>query len=221
MANSNKIILSQEGVTQGDNAAMGFYSCSTIPLIRTSATNIADVKQVWYADDAAGGGKIKDLESWWNKLCSTGPLFGYYPKPSKTWVIVKSEHYEAAKEAFPDLNITTVGHKYLGSYIGTNVGKEEFISDKVTEWCKDLKQLSEIASREPQAAYSAFIYGLSKRWTYVCRTTPDISELLKPLEYSITEHFLPAILDRAFSCTDILRQDFRCLKEMEFLEYST
>ena len=96
VANSNKIILSQEGVTQGDNAAMGFYSCSTIPLIRTSATNIAEVKQVWYADDAAGGGKIKDLESWWNKLCSTDPLFGYYPKPSKTWVIVKSEHYEAA-----------------------------------------------------------------------------------------------------------------------------
>ncbi len=98
---------------------MGKYSCSLMPLLANLSKEedgIPKPKQVWYADDAAGGGKIKDLESWWNKLCSTGPLFGYYPKPSKTWVIVKSEHYEAAKEAFPDLNITTVGHKYLGSY---------------------------------------------------------------------------------------------------------
>ena len=222
VANSDKMILSEEGVTQGDNAAMGFYSCSTIPLIRASAINnikyssvnnnssttINDVKQVWYADDAAGGGKIKELQRWWRTLQSRGPLFGYYPKPSKTWVIVKQEHYDAAKKAFPNLNITTSGHKYLGSFIGTTEGKEAFVSEKVIEWCKDLKQLSEIASREPQVAYSAFIYGLSKRWTYVCRTTPDISELLKPLEHSITELFIPAILDRVFSCTDILRQVF-------------
>ena len=191
---------------------MGFYSCSTIPVIRTSAINSngssTAIKQVWYADDAAGGGKIEDLKLWWGNLCSRGPLFGYYPKPSKTWVILKQQHYEAAKKAFPGLKITTAGHKYLGSFIGTTEGKEAFVSDKVTEWCKDLKQLSEIASREPQVAYSAFIYGLSKRWTYVCRTTPEISELLKPLEHSIQELFIPAILDRVFSCTDILRQVF-------------
>ena len=216
IANSDKIILSEEGVTQGDNAAMGFYSCSTIPVIQTSAINsnsslpttTIGIKQVWYADDAAGGGKIADLQLWWSNLCARGPLFGYYPKPSKTWVIVKPEHYEAAKKAFPGLKITSDGHKYLGSFIGTNNGMEEFVKGKVSNWCKDLKQLSEIASREPQVAYSAFIYGLSKQWNYVCRTTPNISELLKPLEHDITEYFIPAILDRVFSCTDILREVF-------------
>ena len=68
--------------------------------------------------------------------------------------------------------------------------------------------MSEIATREPQLAYSAFVYGLSKRWNYVCRTTPGISDRLKPLEFVTREDFIPAILNRSFSCTDELREIF-------------
>ena len=42
------------------------------------------------------------------------------------------------------------------------------------------------------------VYGTSKRWNYVCRTTPDIGELLKPLENTIKETFLPAIIGKSF-----------------------
>ena len=76
------------------------------------------------------------------------------------------------------------------------------------EWCTDLRQLTEIATHEPQVAYSAFVYGLSKRWNYVCRTTPDISERMRPLEHVTKEEFIPAILNRVFSCTDELRTIF-------------
>ena len=68
--------------------------------------------------------------------------------------------------------------------------------------------MSDIASREPQLAYSAFVYGLSKRWNYVCRTTPDIASRLKPLEYVTRESFIPSILNRTFSCTEDLRNIF-------------
>ena len=76
--------------------------------------------------------------------------------------------------------------------------------------CKivDVKALSDIAQREPQAAYSAFVYGLSKRWNYLCRTTPDISAELRKLEYTVRDIFLPAILDKVFSCTDTMRKIF-------------
>ncbi|KAG1662485.1 hypothetical protein GQR58_020916 [Nymphon striatum] len=96
ISNSDKKILSKEGATQGDNSAMGFYSCSTIPLVR-------------------------NLD----------------------------------------------------------------FSAKVDIWIEDLEELSRIATREPQVAYAAYIYGLSKRWTYVCRTTPDISEMMKRLERKV------------------------------------
>jgi len=65
-------------------------------------------------------------------------------------------------------------------------------------WITDINDLSRIAAKEPQLAYSAYIYGTSKRWNYVCRTTPDISQLLKPLEYTIKETFIPAVIGRSY-----------------------
>jgi hypothetical protein len=165
-------------------------------------------KQIWYADDAASGGKLRDIKEWWDQLGEIGPLFGYHPKASKTWLIVKPEFIQKAKDMFPDINITDVGHKYLGSYIGTDAGKQTFVEDKVKEWMKDIEELADIATREPQAAYSAYIYGLSKRWNYVCRTTPGISQYLKKLEHKVKECFIPAIIDRAFGCQEIYRKIF-------------
>ena len=73
---------------------------------------------------------------------------------------------------------------------------------------KEVDDISDIAKREPQLAYSGYIYGLSKRWNYVCRTTPCISQQMKRLDYRIRESFIPAILNRAFSCTDLNRRIF-------------
>ncbi len=112
---------------------------------------------------------------------------------------------------FPDLaheKITSSGHRYLGSYIGTEEGKTQFVEEKIKEWITDIQDLSEIAKREPQLAYSAYVYGLSKRWNYLCRTTPNISQQLKKLEYTVQDCFLPAILNRMFSCTDEMRNIF-------------
>ena len=74
------------------------------------------------------------------------------------------------------------------------------------EWSDDLKQLSDIVRREPQIEESAFSFGFSKRWNYVCRTTPDIAGRLNALERETRESFDPAILNRSFSCTDQLRK---------------
>ena len=118
---------------------------------------------------------------------------------------MKPEHEERAKKAFPNLQITIVGKRYLGSFIGTSEGKDKFMDEKVGERCADLRQLSDIARREPQIANSAFSFRLSKRWNYVCRT-PDVAERLKALEHETRESFVHAILNRSFSCTDQLRR---------------
>ena len=82
---------------------------------------------------------------------------------------------------FPDVNVTAEGYRYLGSFIGTGKGKAEFVKSEIMELKKDVTGLSEIASSEPQLAYSAFVYGTSKRWNFLARTTPEISNLLYPL----------------------------------------
>jgi hypothetical protein len=50
-------ILSKEGVTQGDPAAMAKYALASIPLISDLTKSSPNIKQVWYADDGTGAGK--------------------------------------------------------------------------------------------------------------------------------------------------------------------
>ena len=202
--NSNgAFILSQEGTTQGDNCASAFYSCSLIPLMTELPTVPPDsanpdlAKHIWFADDSGAAGKLEALiKRWWDALQRLGPAYGYYPKPSKTWLIVKEEHYEKAKEMFKDVQITTKGHRYLGSYIGTNEGKEEFIKEKCNEWSEELDGLASIALHEPQLSYSAFTFGSSRRWSFLMRTTPNISHLLVPIEDKIRHVLIPNITGR-------------------------
>ena len=139
--------------------------------------------QVWYADDGAAGGTLSQLQVWWNHLCKEGPLFGYYPKPSKSVLVVKEGMEELAKQMFPGLKVTSGGYRYLGSFIGLESGKDDFMRDRMEEWENDVKELSTIAATDPQAAYAAFIYGTSKRWMFVARTTPNCAKSIKHLDW--------------------------------------
>ena len=75
---------------------------------------------------------------------------------------------------------------------------KDFVSDQIKSWSKDILDLARIAKSEPQLAYAAFVYGTSKKWIYLTRTTPNVSELLKPLEFFIQEHFIPVIVGKSF-----------------------
>ncbi len=74
------------------------------------------------------------------------------------------------------------------------------------EWIEDITGLAEIASAEPQLAYAASVYGTSKRWNFLARTTPGISSLLYRLEYHIKDVFIPAILGKIH-----VQDDLRCV----------
>ena len=199
-------ILSKEGTTQGDNCASGFYSISTMMLIKELSV-IEQCKQIWYADDGGAGGTLTAVKSWWDKLLELGPAIGYYPNASKTWLVVKPQLLAEAKTIFANTGIKITeegpesegqehvgGQRYLGAAIGSKSFIKKYIEDKVKVWVTELKALSVLAKTEPQIAYSAYTMGLCKRWIYVMRTIPDISEIFAPLEECIRSHFLPAIL---------------------------
>ena len=42
---------------------------------------------------------------------------------------------------FPDIKITVEGHKYLGSFIGSDEGKQTFVENEVNEWISDIYTL--------------------------------------------------------------------------------
>ena len=197
---------SHEGATQGDVAAMAKYAVGIRPLIDILAkfTEIGELLQAWYADDSSAVGLLKRLKEWWDALCENGPKLGYFPKPSKTVLILKNKDLlPAAKALFGQCGMKIVcdGERHLGAVIGTKEFREKYVSAKVAKWVKDVKELSEIAKDEPQAALSAFTKALCHRWTFVQRTIPDTKELFVPLEKCIREHFITSVIGRNVSDT--------------------
>ncbi len=81
------------------------------------------------------------------------------------------------------------------------------MDEKVKEWINDINALAKIAKSEPQLVHAAYVYGTSKKWAFVCRTTPNVSEHMKKLEHHIKEVLLPAIVGREF-ISDESRQIF-------------
>ena len=72
---------------------MAMYAIALVPLV---AKLKPLAKQVWFADDGTASDKLPALRKWWDSVCELGPDYGYFPKPSKTWLIVKEGLLEEA-----------------------------------------------------------------------------------------------------------------------------
>ena len=73
-------------------------SLPTVPMIeRLKSPNTV---QCWFADDGAAGARLWHLWQWWEALATIGPQYGYYPNESKTYLVVKSNKEEEAREVF-------------------------------------------------------------------------------------------------------------------------
>ena len=205
------VIFSEEGSTQGDVCAMAMYAIGIRPLINILSESVDHTKchQVWYADDSSAAGKMMEMKKWWDILNEKGPQFGYFPKPSKTVLIVKNaDEFRSAQEIFSGtgVKITTSGERHLGAVIGSPEFRSEYICNKVEKWVQDVIQLAEIAEDEPQLAYSAYTKALSMRWCFLQRTIPNCKEFFGPLEEAIRDKLIPAIVGR--KVTDLERNIF-------------
>jgi hypothetical protein len=64
------------------------YGIGILPLIRRLKEEFPEVKEPWNADDAGAGGSFEDLRRFFTRLQEIGPLYGYFPEPSKSILIV-------------------------------------------------------------------------------------------------------------------------------------
>lgn len=197
-------IFSMEGTTQGDPLSMAIYALSTIPLIRRVAQDA--VTQVWFADDAGAGGVLRALFTWWQALVATGPMFGYYVNPDKTWLLVKDELAAEAHALFAKsgIKITTEGRPHLGSPLGSSCYSADYAKSQVAEWVSEIQVLATIAAPHPHAAYAAYTHGLASKWTYLSRALSGMADFLQPVEDIVRNTLLPAITGRV-SVGDIER----------------
>ncbi|CAH3183216.1 unnamed protein product [Porites lobata] len=143
------------------------------------------VKQVWLADDSAGGGSIVQLYNWYRQLSKEGQKFGYLVNGTKSWLIVKSR--ELAEEA-------------------KRVFGEEYCEEKVRAWKEEIERLSEIAKSQPHAAYIAFTKGYKSKFTYFMRTIESFEVYVDPIQEVIEDLLLPTLFGQSEPLPNQLRR---------------
>ena len=196
---------SEEGTTQGDPTAMAIYALGITPLLawlskksNSNESNSASAsKQVAFADDLNGVGTVESLKKWCLLIEEEGKKFGYNVNAKKSYLIVKEQYKDKAKEIFEDRNIKilTEGHRHLGSVIGSKQFSENYISSLITQWCEELTELSLIAWTHPQAAYSAFTSGYKHKFTFFMRTIENVENFMLPLDKVIKQKLIPALFN--------------------------
>ena len=127
---TTELLFSSEGTTKGDPLAMLFYESSLMPLFE-SLKDRDKYLQTWYANDSGALGPLENLVEWLSFLTENGPKYGYYPEPSKSYLVVHPNFVEKAHQLFDRFGIRVVeGRRYLGGFIGSDEGKIRFTLKK-------------------------------------------------------------------------------------------
>ena len=98
-------------------------------------------------------------------ILTTGPERGYFPKPTKTILFVKSAIVEQTKTHFDHLGfISVTGTRRLGGFIGTTADKLSYIQQKVSEYTTGITCLFSVSHSSPQATFTAFQQSYHHEW---------------------------------------------------------
>lgn len=68
-----------------------------------------------------------------------GPKFGYYPEPTKTWLVVKPHKAKNVNNIFfkKKMKLASEGHRYFGRAVETLNFKNIHLKEKVTNWIRE------------------------------------------------------------------------------------
>ena len=189
------IILSREGVTQGDPLSMILYGVALQPLIRLLKTEVPTAVQGWYADDGGTAGMGREVKKSIDLLLKHGEHFGYYLNTGKSICIVRPEDLTKATELFGGLKLRFVtGFRYVGGFIGADDERDTWLKPQIDAWAQGVKDLAMVAKKHPQSAYAGLTKSFQMEWQYAQRVLPGIGHLFASVEKALAEDFLPALL---------------------------
>ena len=92
-------------------------------------------------------GSLNSFKDYCGKLTAIGPKYGYFPKPTKSYLIVKGKKMTESQNVFANsgVNVTAEGKRHPGAIIGSTGYRDEYVKDLVKDWEKQLTILSAIA----------------------------------------------------------------------------
>ena len=98
------------------------------------------------------------IETYFILLTRQVPGHGYYPKLSKSLLIVHPEDLKAGKEfgARYGFKVCT-GARYLRGYIGDDNSKINFLRERILTWENNISMISETRGEYPQGSYATVV----------------------------------------------------------------
>ena len=184
-------ILSKKKTTQGDATSMDAYALGILPLLQfllnCISVNKLNTNDVTFADGITVAGKFSCIKDQQSQLTSISPKYGYFPKASKSYLIVKGNQLTNAIALFDNsnVNITVKGKRHFEAIIGSDGYKREYVDELAKDWNSHLWMLSTVVESHRRVAYSAFVGGFNNKLCYFIRTILDISNFLLPIEDTI------------------------------------
>ena len=187
-------LLSQEGTTQGDFLALPMYAIGIIPVMRQL---MGLARQVWHADDAAAWVVCFILGIGGLGCCHLVVIlvimlmllrFGWLLNMD-TWL-----RLSASLIILHGIQITSAGRPYLGTPLDSRDCITDYMQDCVSQWVQGLSHLSPFAATQPHAAFAVLVNGFLSKLNYYLQTTPNINNLLSPLELASRQTFLPTVI---------------------------
>jgi hypothetical protein len=177
------------------------YGIGILPLICQLKAEFPQVEQPWYADDAGAGAKFDEIERFFRRLCEIGRLFGYYPEPTKSILIVRQHNLKEARLRFPAFRVKT-GNRYLEGFIGEEEALNEWLGKKTKFWTEAVTDLTSVTQAFPQAAYSGLQKSLQQEWQFVQRVTKGIGPEFAAVEQTLAKTFLPTLFGDEYNDDD-------------------
>ena len=86
------------------------------------------------------------------------------------------------------------GSRYLGIFVGYKAADDSWLADKVQGWTELVKNMSGIAPKHPQSAYSGLQKSLQQEWEFMQLITPGIVDAFGLVEKALQETFIQALL---------------------------
>ena len=154
-------MLARKGYTQGDPLSIFLYGMRVFPLIRKLKELHIDCVQPWYADNAAVLEAFQQLNFLYEDILRLGPGYGYIPNPSKWKVVVHLQHVVVVVDFFNThggrgFKICT-GSRYLGGYIGKDIGCNEYVPKKVLGCTSTVNELAIIGSLSKVSSHCLYM----------------------------------------------------------------
>ena len=106
------------------------------PAIKSSVHETDDhLLQIAFADDLTGTGSLRSLRTWWETIVKFGHSIGYYANGEKSWLIVRPELIDEAKNIFTStsIKVTSEGRRHSGVCVGSASFKENYVRSKMQE----------------------------------------------------------------------------------------